>query len=139
MFGSLNISTSGMVAQRVRMDVIAGNIANAFTTVDAAGRASPYRRRVATFAPGDPGQGSDAAGVHVSAIAQDPSAFRLVHDPSHPQAMKTGPKQGYVQYPNVDLATEMVNAMEAARAYEANMAAFETSKAMIAQSMRILA
>jgi flagellar basal-body rod protein FlgC len=139
MFGSLNISTSGMVAQRVRMDVIAGNIANAFTTVDAAGRANPYRRRVATFASGDPGQGADAAGVHVSAIAQDPSAFRLVHDPSHPQAIKTGPKQGYVQYPNVDLATEMVNGMEAARAYEANMAAFETSKAMIAQSMRILA
>jgi flagellar basal-body rod protein FlgC len=94
---------------------------------------------VATFAPGDSGQGADAPGVHVSGIAQDPSAFRLVHDPSHPQAMKTGPKQGYVQYPNVDLATEMVNGMEAARAYEANMAAFETSKTMIAQSMRILA
>lgn len=136
MFGSLNISTSGMVAQRVRMDVIAGNIANAFTTADAAGRASPYRRRVAMFAPGDVGGGP---GVHVSGIAQDPSAFRLVHDPSHPQAIKTGPKQGYVQYPNVDLATEMVNGMEAARAYEANLAAFETSKAMIAQSMRILA
>ena len=90
MFGSLNISTSGMVAQRVRMDVVAGNIANASTTVDAAGRASPYRRRVATFAPGDPGQGPDAAGVHVSAIAQDPSAFRLVHD--HYGHQHTGPK-----------------------------------------------
>jgi flagellar basal-body rod protein FlgC len=139
MFGSLNISTSGMVAQRVRMDVVAGNIANASTTADAAGRPAPYRRRIATFGPGDPSQGSGAPGVHVAAIAKDPSDFRLVYDPSHPQAMRSGPKQGYVQFPNVDLATEMVNGMEAARAYEANMAAFETSKAMISQAMRILA
>ncbi len=139
MFGSLNISTSGMVAQRVRMDVVAGNIANASTTVDAAGRAVPYRRRIATFGSGDPTQGASAPGVHVAGIAKDPSDFRLVYDPSHPQAIQNGPKHGYVQFPNVDLATEMVNGMEAARAYEANMAAFETSKAMIAQSMRILA
>ena len=139
MFTGMDISTSGMVAQRVRMDVVAGNIANAFTTADAAGRAVPYRRRVVTFAPGDPARRAGAAGVHVASIVQDPSEFRLAHDPSHPQAIKTGPKQGYVQYPNVDLATEMVNGMEAARAYEANMTAFETSKAMIAESMRILA
>jgi flagellar basal-body rod protein FlgC len=139
MFTSMNISTSGMVAQRIRMDVVAGNIANAFTTADAAGRAVPYRRRVVTFAPGDAGRGTGAPGVHVAGIGQDPSEFRLVHDPSHPQAIKSGPKQGYVQYPNVDLATEMVNGMEAARAYEANMTAFEASKAMIAESMRILA
>ncbi len=139
MFSGMDISTSGMVAQRIRMDVVAGNIANAFTTADAAGRAAPYRRRVVAFAPGDPARGAGAAGVHVASVAQDPSEFRLVHDPSHPQAIKSGPKQGYVQYPNVDLATEMVNGMEAARAYEANMTAFETSKAMIAESMRILA
>jgi flagellar basal-body rod protein FlgC len=128
-----------MVAQRVRMDVVAGNMANAFTTVDAAGGNVPYRRRVASFAAGDPSQGAGAAGVHVAKVQQDPSDFRLVYDPGHPQAIKTGARQGYVQFPNVDLATEMVNGMEAARAYEANMAAFETSKAMIAQSMRILA
>ncbi len=136
MFGSLDISTSGMVAQRVRMDVIAGNIANAFTTADEAGRAAPFRRRLATFAAGG---GAGGPGVHVARIDQDPSDFKLVYDPGHPQAMKNGPKQGYVRYPNVDLATEMVNGMEAARAYEANMAAFETSKAMISQSIRILA
>lgn len=139
MFTSMDISTSGMVAQRIRMDVVAGNIANAFTTADAAGRAVPYRRRVVTFAPGDTGRGAGSPGVHVARIGQDPSEFRLVYDPSHPQAIKSGPKQGYVQYPNVDLATEMVNGMEAARAYEANMTAFEASKAMIAESMRILA
>ncbi len=138
MFGSMNISTSGMVAQRVRMDVIAGNIANAFTTADAAGRAVPYRRRVASFSPGD-GSQDGGAGVHVARIEQDPSDFRMVYDPGHPQAIKNGPKQGYVQYPNVDLATEMVNGMEAARAYEANMAAFDVSKAMISEAMRILA
>lgn len=139
MFASLNISTSGMVAQRTRMDVVAGNIANAFTTTDAAGNANPYRRRVAVFADGDPSQGRGASGVHVKRVASDPSEFRLVYDPAHPQAIREGAKQGYVQYPNVDLATEMVNGMEAARAYEANLAAFEVSKTMLAQSMRILA
>jgi flagellar basal-body rod protein FlgC len=139
MFGSLNISTSGLVAQRVRMDVVAGNIANAFTTADAQGQANPYRRRIATFAPGDPAEGGSAAGVHVAKIATDPSAFRLVYDPSHPQAMKDGEKQGYVQYPNVDLASEMVNGMEASRAYEANLAAYEVTKSMISGSMRLLA
>lgn len=139
MFGSLDISTSGLVAQRVRMDVVAGNIANAFTTADAQGRAAPYRRRIATFASGDASQGRSAPGVHVAGIEQDPSAFRLVYDPSHPQAMKDGAKQGYVQYPNVDMATEMVNGMEASRAYEANLAAFEVTKSMISSSMRLLA
>ncbi len=139
MFTSLNISTSGMSAQRVRMDVIAGNIANAFTTVGADGSGEPFRRRIAMFASGDPSQGSGAPGVHVAAVAKDPSDFRLVYDPHHPQAIQDGPQQGYVRYPNVDMATEMVNGMEAARAYEANLVAFETSKAMIAQAARILA
>lgn len=139
MFGSLNISASGLVAQRTRMDVIAGNIANAYTTSDSRGRAVPYRRRVATFAPGDSSQARSGPGVHVAGIQPDPSEFRLVYDPSHPQAMKDGPKQGYVRFPNVDLASEMVNGMEASRAYEANLAAFDVSKSMIAGSMRLLA
>lgn len=139
MFSSLNISASGLTAQRIRMDVVAGNIANAFSTTDAKGAASPYRRRIAAFAPGDPAQGRGAPGVHVAGIANDPSGFRLVYDPSHPHAMKDGVKHGYVQYPNVDLATEMVNGMEASRAYEANLAAFEISKSMLAGSMRLLA
>jgi flagellar basal-body rod protein FlgC len=139
MFDTLNISTSGLVAQRTRMDVIAGNIANAFSTADAQGRANPYRRQSAVFAPGDSGRGKVSPGVHVAAIQEDPADFRLVYDPSHPQAMKDGPKQGYVRYPNVDLATEMVNGMEASRAYEANLTAFEVSKAMISGAMRMLA
>lgn len=139
MFGTLDISASGLVAQRTRMDVIAGNIANAFTTADAAGRPVPYRRRIATFAPGKTGGPNSAPGVHVAGVVPDPSAFRLAYDPSHPQAIKSGPKQGYVQYPNVDMATEMVNGMEASRAYEANLAAYEVSKTMLSESMRILA
>jgi flagellar basal-body rod protein FlgC len=139
MFSTLDISTSGLVAQRIRMDTIAGNIANASSTADDQGRAVPYRRRIAAFASGDPARGRGAAGVHVAGIQNDPSAFRMVYDPNHPQAIKDGPKQGYVQFPNVDLAAEMVNGMEASRAYEANLAAFEVSKAMITGSMRILA
>jgi len=139
MFTSLNISTSALVAQRVRMDVVAGNIANAFTTADASGKPNPYRRRVVIFEPGDPAGGPGAPGVHVARIEQDPSEFRLVYDPGHPHAIKSGPLKGYVRYPNVDLATEMVNAIEAARAYEANVTAFEVAKAMISQSIRLLA
>lgn len=139
MFGSMNISTSGLIAQRIRMDVIAGNIANAFTTADAAGRPNPYRRRVAIFAAGDPSEGRDAPGVHVERIERDQSDFRLRYDPGHPHAIRSGPRKGYVRYPNVDLTTEMVNAIEAARAYEANITAFEVSKAMLAQSLKLMA
>jgi len=134
----MDVSTSGLVAQRIRMDVIAGNIANAFTTADAAGRPNPYRRRVAVFAVGDPSRGRGAPGVHVQRIEQDPSEFRLEYDPGHPHAMRSGPLKGYVRYPNVDLATEMVNAVEAARAYEANVAAFEVSKTMLTQSLKLM-
>lgn len=137
MFRSLDISTTGLIAQRVRMDVIAGNILNAQTTEDAAGEPNPYQRRFAVFQSGSH-LGRDV-GVSVSRIAKDRSEFRLVKDPGHPDAIKEGPQAGYVRYPNVDLATEQINAMAAARAYEANIAAFQLSKAMISSAIRLLA
>jgi flagellar basal-body rod protein FlgC len=139
MFGVLDTSTSALVAQRIRMDTIAGNIANAWTTADAEGNPSPYRRRVALFEPGNPSGIDSKAGVHVARIVEDPSPPRLVYDPGHPHAIQGGRLDGYVRYPNVDLGTEMVNAIEAMRAYEANITAMEVTKSMIAASLRLLA
>jgi len=139
MFGALDISTSALTAHRTRMDVIAGNIANMYATRRADGQPGPYQRRVALLASGNPAGGPDAPGVHVQQVVTDPSPFRRVHEPSHPDAIRSGPEQGYVLYPNVDYATEMVNAMEAARAYEANVTVMEITKTMAAGSLRLLA
>jgi flagellar basal-body rod protein FlgC len=135
MFGSLDISTSGLVAQRTRLDTIAGNIANAQATARADGQPGPYKRRFAVFAAGD---GKGGRGVHVSEVQEDPAPGRLVYDPTHPHAIKSGANAGCVEYPNVDASTEMVDAMLAARAYEANLAAIDVTKSMISSTMRIL-
>ncbi|MEE9295965.1 MAG: flagellar basal body rod protein FlgC [Phycisphaerae bacterium] len=137
MFAAIDISTSALVAQRTNLDVIAGNIANSYTTRGADGTA--YRRRVAIFAEGNPAAGKSAPGVHVRSIERDPSPFRKEHNPSHPDAVQSGPDQGYVLMPNVDPSTEMVNAMMAVRAYEANVTVMEISKSMAAAALRLLA
>jgi flagellar basal-body rod protein FlgC len=136
MFGSLDVSTSALVAQRTRMDIIAGNIANAQALRRADGQPGPYQRRVAMFASGD---GSGKPGVHVDEVRTDDSPSRLVWDPGHPNAIKTGPNAGNVEYPNVDETTEMVDAMLASRAYEANIAAMDVTKSMMSSSLRLLA
>jgi flagellar basal-body rod protein FlgC len=137
MFGSFDVSTSALVAQRINLDTIAGNVAGAHTTRGPDGE--PYRRRIALMSPGDPAGGADAPGVHVSAVVADPSPFPLKYDPGHPDALKSGPNAGYVRLPNVDYSTEMVNALAASRAYEANVTVIETTKALAASSLRLLA
>ena len=139
MIGSLDVSTSALVAQRTRMNVIAGNIANMQATADPDGNPGPYQRRVALLATGDRAAGPGAPGVHVHAIVKDPAPFRKVHDPTHPHAIRSGPDAGYVLYPNVDQATEMINAMMAARAYEANVTVMDVTITMAAASLRLLA
>ncbi|MGE5609848.1 MAG: flagellar basal body rod protein FlgC [Bacillota bacterium] len=134
MFDALDISSSALVAQRARLDTVAGNIANMNTTRDAKGEAAPYRRRFVVFSPGQ-AENPSLPGVHVQKIAQDRSPFRKVYEPSHPDANK----QGYVQYPNIDMAVEFVNALEASRAYEANVTVMEVTKSMINSSLRLLA
>jgi flagellar basal-body rod protein FlgC len=134
MFESLDISSSALLAQRTRMDTIAGNIANMNTTRNARGEAIPYRRRFAVFAANRP-DGEGRAGVSVSKIAIDKGPFRKEYQPTHPDANQ----DGYVSYPNIDLAVEYVNALEASRAYEANVTAMEVSKAMMNASLRLLA
>ncbi len=135
MFGSLDISTSALVAQRTRMEVISANIASRDAIIeDATGNFAPYRRRMAIFSTGDPSTGS-AEGVHVSEIALDQSAFRKKYEPESRYA----DKEGYVEYPNIDPAMEMINGLEATRAYEANITAVEATKSMLQSSLRILA
>ncbi len=137
MYGGLDISVSGMIAQRTRIDTIASNLANVGTIADAEGNAAPYRRRFTVLAPGDPGAGRGAGsdlGVHVRSIELDHSEFRKVWDPGHPLA----DAEGYVAFPNVNSMTETINLLEAQRAYEANVTAAEASKAMVAQALRII-
>lgn len=139
MFSSLDISTSALVAQRIRMDTIAGNVANFGTPANPAGEPGPYQRRVAVFAPGNPEAGRDAPGVHVAEIIQDPAPPDRRYEPDHPLAARDGKWKGYVAYPNVNLSVEMINALEARQAYDANVTVIQTTKSMIASSLRLLA
>lgn len=142
MYGALDISVSGLIAQRTRLDVASANTANSDATRDAQGNLSPFRRRIAFLSAGDPSARSregKAMGVHVSQIGQDQGPFRKRLDPTHGDAQKTGPDAGYVLLPNVDPTIEYLNALEATRAYEANIAAAEATKTMIAQSLRLIA
>lgn len=143
MYGSLDISTSGMVAQRIRLETIQANIANQHVIRDAAGNISPFRRRMAMFAPGAPDSLNPAAktlGVHVAQIELDPAPIQPgEYDPDSPDAYTSGPFKGYVAKTNINPMVEQVNALEAGRAYEANVAAAEATKTMIAQALRLLA
>jgi len=147
-YGALDISVSGMVAQRTRLLTIASNLANQEATLDSQGNLNPYRRKMAMFAPDEPVGGrssrTGAVGVKVVEIAEDPRDFRAVWDPTHPNAIKEsdperGFEAGYVYYPNVNPVVEQINMIEAGRAYEANVAAAEASKAMLAETLRLLA
>lgn len=137
MFDALDTSASGLYAQRIRLSTIAANLANSQTTRDAAGKANPYRRRFVVFAPG--GADGSAEGVHVAGVSEDRSPFVMKHDPTHPDAIPTGPQKGFVRYPNVHMMNEVVDALEATRAYEANVTAMENTKAMVHSTLRILA
>ena len=135
MFGAMDISSSALTAMRTRMDVIASNIANLQTTRNANGESIPYRRKDVLLAAGSGGGLGETVGVRVAGIIEDLSPFRLVPAPGHPDA----DEDGNVLFPNVDLNREVVNAVIAMRAYEANIAVFEASKQMVAQALRLIA
>ena len=132
MFGVMDISASGLVAQRVRMNTIAMNIANVDTVSGADG--GPYKRRSVIFETGMDGRDRQERGVHVSSIRKE-EVYRWEYDPSHPYANA----EGYVKLPGISHLVEMVNGMEASRAYEANLAALAFSKTMMTSSLRLLA
>jgi flagellar basal-body rod protein FlgC len=108
-------------------------------TRDETGAPSPYRRRVALIGAGDIARGDNAPGVHVAGIAEDSTPFGLRWDPGHVDAIQKGPEKGYVRTSNVDMHTEMVNAMAAARAYEANVTVAEMAKRMASTALTLLA
>ena len=143
-FDSFNINASGMTAERYRMDIIAENVANAQTTRTEDG--TPYRRKVVTFEERTEGAQSfrsflgsatdkfKGQGVRVGKLKEDNwTQMNMVYDPSHPDA----DENGYVSYPNVNLVTEMTNLIDASRAYEANITAFEASKSMAQSGLQI--
>ncbi len=133
MFEALDISTTGLVAQHTRLNVISDNIANAETILNAKGEYEPYRRRAAILAAGDAMTG-DPAGVSVVEIELDQSDLKMRYEPGSPWADEAG----YVGYPNVSVVVEQMNALEAARSYEANISAIEASKAMINAALQII-
>jgi flagellar basal-body rod protein FlgC len=143
MFGALDISVSGLIAQRTRLTAIASNIANADAIVDENGRLNPYKARFVHLAPTG---GQDAfgnaqpAGVEVASITEDQAEPRLVWDPDHPYAYPEGhPQAGFVPHPNVNPVIEQINALSASRSYEANLAAADATKTMMSAALRLLA
>jgi flagellar basal-body rod protein FlgC len=142
MYAALGISATGLAAERLRMDVIASNLANADST-EGVGKA--YRRKEVVMTPAGDGSsfslpgpaGTGAAsmnGVEVSGIVDDPSPLRRVYDPGHPDA----DADGYVTRPNVNAVTEMTDMVAATRAFQANATAFEATKSMAKDALRII-
>ena len=151
MFDALNVSATGLTAERLRMDVTAENLANAQTTRGADGQ--PYRRKEVVLSEvSGGGFGSQLAkaigagsasgsigahppgGVEVAGITQDQTPGKLVYDPGHPDA----DAKGYVRMPNVDTVGEMVDLISASRAYEANVTAMNAAKQMFSKTLDLL-
>ncbi len=138
-FSAFRIAASGLTAQRLRMDVVANNVANVETTRTAEG--GPYRRQQVVFAADQPGsvsrlsqEGEDPRrGVHVAAILADDSPGHRVYDPNHPDA----DEDGFVTYPNVSVVTEMTDMLSATRSYEANVTVFNALKSMALKALDI--
>ncbi|MBF8377247.1 flagellar basal body rod protein FlgC [Alicyclobacillus mali] len=137
---SMNISASGLAANQLWLNVIANNIANVNTTRTPQG--GPYRAEIVNFAPvgtnvtfqtalGQAVQGI-GGGVQVTSITQDTSPFQLIYDPTNPDAVN-----GYVESSNVNLTTQMVDMIQATRAYQANATAFDAAKEMAVTALGI--
>ena len=139
MFPALDVSTSGLAAQRVRMNAISGNLANISTTHNEDGEAVPYQPRFVVFQTDESVGAKGAAGVRVESIEIEDLEPLYKYEPHHPDAIKEGEWAGFVAYPNVNMMTEYTDAMEAARAYEANLGAIEISKDLANQTLRIIA
>lgn len=135
MFSAYDISTSGLVAQRARLDAIASNLANLSTTRNERGEAEAYRPKYVTFAT-DSQKTTSAGGigVQVASVEQSTKEPILKYEPGHPDANP----EGYVAMPNIDMTTEFVDALEATRAYEANIGVMEITKDLGRQTLQII-
>jgi flagellar basal-body rod protein FlgC len=143
LFGILDVSGSALNAERQRAEVVTSNLANAETTHTADG--GPYKRQMVVFQTTTPAASSfgrafsglreePARGVVVQNIVSDSSPSTKRYEPSHPDA----DEQGFVSYPTINPVEEMAELMEAARAYQMNVAAVQATKGMIAASLDIL-
>jgi flagellar basal-body rod protein FlgC len=138
-FNGMRISSSGLTAERLRMDTIASNIANATTTRGEDGK--PYVRKVAVFKENlqkelDKTSGTyktSFKGVQAMGIVDDDSPLRKVYDPSHPDA----DGEGYVTMPNVNILNEMADMISSTRAYEANVSSINAQKSMFSKALEI--
>ena len=141
LFDAIDISASGLIAERTRMDVTSQNLANA--------QSSGYRRQDVVLrqsgggfatvlgqaiGAGTPAAGGQRRGVEVAEVVTDQSPQRRVYDPGHPDA----DAQGYVELPNVNAVTEMTDLISASRAYEANVTAMQTAKQMFSKTLELL-
>ncbi len=142
LFQSFNISTSGLTAQRFRMDVISENVANVTTTRTEDG--TPYTRKIVSFQEkqvtpfskvlNNTREALIGNGVKVNRVAEDTTSdYIMKYEPSHPDA----DENGYVSYPNVNIITEMTNLIDASRSYEENITAFDTSKAIALKGLEL--
>ena len=136
-FSAMEVAASGLSAERSRMNLVAGNLANARTTRTEEG--GPYKRLDPVFSakPVSPGSFDPVLKrvetVQLSEVRPDTSPGALVYEPGHPDANA----EGYVEYPNVNVVTEMVNMMTASRAYEAGVTSIESLKSMARAALRI--
>lgn len=130
MFNALKISSSGLTAERLRMDTISSNIANVNTTRGEDGK--PYVRKIAVFKEILDNKTS-GAGVKAEKIVDDPSPLRKEYDPSHPDA----DEEGYVTLPNVNILNEMADMISASRSYEANIDTLNGNKSMFMKALEI--
>lgn len=136
MFNAINVSTSGLIAQRQRMNTIASNIANIGTTRNAEGKTEPYQRRKITFSAEMDALRSGQASIPVRGQVEldEESQPRPVLDPGHPDANA----EGIVLYPGIQMVEEFTNAIAASRAYEANVTTMNMSKRMAEMALRLL-
>jgi flagellar basal-body rod protein FlgC len=140
MISAFDISTSALVAQRIRMNAISSNLANMSSIRDENGDLQPYQARYVVFQPDEELKTAyGAQGVKVAAVETETVEPDYRYQPGHPLAIKDGEWKGYVAYPRINMTTEFVDALEATRAYEANIGVIEVTKSMGQQTLRILA
>lgn len=140
MFSALDISTSALVAQRVRLNAISSNLANISTTRNEAGELAPYQARFTVFRTDEDVRSPEGAvGVQVASVEIAAREPRYKWQPGHPDAIQEGPHKGYVAYPDINMVQESVDALEATRAYEANVGVIEVTKNLNQSTLRILA
>ena len=131
-FSSMQISATGLAAERLRMDTISSNMANASTTRNAQGEKSPYVRKIAVFQEALDSK-KQMAGVKAVGIEEDKSPLRREYNPNHPDA----DEDGYVTMPNVNVLNEMADMMVASRSYEANVDTLNALKNMFSKALEI--